>query len=162
MDVWVVQITPLSIKVTFLYQGRTPSLHRAIEELAKPSLTEQLLQKRVALPLLLLLHFLPLLLPSFPSLPSPSLLSILLLSSSLSLNSIHRRTSAHSLWSRLLTTISTSLDTKSAENSCSSRTVLLPSPPPPFSLKTFFFLLSCTPRQSDTHNLFGIGCEREL
>ena len=79
------------------------------------------------MPFLLLLHCLPLLLPSLSSLQTPSLTTSLLLSLSLSLHSIHYRTSAHSLWSRLLTTISGSLDTKSAESKCASRTALLPS-----------------------------------
>ena len=101
-----------------------------MEELTTPCLTEQLLRKRVTVPLLLLLHSLPFLLhqPSlFSSLKTPSLMPSLLLCCNLSLHSLHRRTSAHSLWSRLLTTVSgSSLDTKAAERKCMSRAVLLP------------------------------------
>jgi len=109
-------------------QGKTPSLHLAMEELATPCLPERLLRKRVILPFLLFfIHCLPLLHRSLSFLQTPSLMPSLLLFSSLSLHSIHYRTSAHSLWSRLLTSVSSSLDSKSAESKCASRTVLLPS-----------------------------------
>merc|ERR550534_3142716 len=98
-----------------------------MDELATPCLLEQLLRKKVALPFLLLLHCLPLLFSSLFFLQPPSLITSLLLCCNLSLHSIHYRTSAHSLWSRLLTTVSGSLDTKSAESKCASRTALLPS-----------------------------------
>jgi len=109
-------------------EGKTPSLHPAMEELATPCLPERLLRKRVTLPFLLLLtHCLPLLHPSLFFIQPPSLMPSLLLLCNLSLHSIHHHTSAHSLWSHLLSSISSSLDSKSAESKCASRTVLLPS-----------------------------------
>ena len=133
-------------------EGRQPRLHAALSELASRSWPETLLRKRVVFPLLVLLHSLPLLLPSY-SLHTPHLPSLLLLACSLSLHGLPQGLAAHHLWSKLLTTVVPGLDTGAAEAKAGACLVVLPS-----LLFNLLLLQSFLPLHPLPPHLLATGC----